>query len=126
MTIHKHIGIVFLIFLGYSTIIFISPVIGADFTFCPIKNLLDIDCPSCHLGKASAILFSGNLSDAMQFHSLVLPINFLVIIYCSMVIYSFIMRRSKPVSFLNRLLLNRKLLSISGSVLIINWIISLL
>jgi hypothetical protein len=125
MTVHKHLGIVFLILVGYFTIIFFTPKLSDSFTLCPIKNLSGIDCPSCHLGKASTLLFSGNLSKAMKSHSLVLPINFLVIIYCSMVIYSFIMKRSKPISFLDRSLSNRKLLSVSGSVLIINWIISL-
>jgi len=126
MTVQKHLWIVFLILVGYSTIIFVAPKLGAGFTICPIKNLSGIDCPSCHLGKASASLFSGNLSDAMKYHSLVLPINFLVIIYCSIVISSVIMKQSKLISFLDRSLSNRKLLSISGSVLIINWIISLL
>lgn len=125
MTVHKHLWIVFLILGGYSTVIFITPKLGDGYTLCPIKNLSSLDCPSCHLGKASALLFSGNQSESMKFHSLVIPINILVIIYCSMVISSFIMKKNKPISFLYRSLSNRKLLSLLGSVLIINWIISL-
>lgn len=126
MTIHKHIGIVFLIFLGYYTIIFISPVIGVGFTFCPIKNLTGVDCPSCHLGKASTLLFSGNLSNAMKIHALVLPINLLIIFYCAIVINSFLTKRKVLLSFFDRLLSNNKLISALGGVLIINWIISLI
>ncbi len=68
MIVKKHLWIVFLILVSYSTIIFISPLLGAGFTFCPIKNLTGLDCPSCGLGKASMLLFLGNIVDAMNTH----------------------------------------------------------
>lgn len=123
MQAHKHLGIVCLILSGYFTVIFFSPKIGANFTLCPIKNLSGIDCPSCHLGQASTLLFSGNLSNAIKSHSLVLPINFLTISYCLMIINGFILKRSNSISFLEKSLSNRKLLSVCGGLLIFNWLI---
>ena len=124
MTVHKHLGIVCLILGGYFTVIFMAPKLGTDFTLCPIKNLSGIDCPSCHLGKASTLLLSGNLSDAMKSHSLVLPINFLIFFYCALVFYSFIINRSELISFLDKSLSKRKLISVLGGVLMFNWIIT--
>jgi hypothetical protein len=44
--------------------------------FCLFREVSGIPCPGCGMGKASTMLFSGNISGSLLIHPLALPFAF--------------------------------------------------
>lgn len=66
-------GIIVLLIAGGFLVNFFWPLIsgsGNDMGFCPFRYITGIPCPGCGMGRATNLLFHGNLIDSLAMHPL--------------------------------------------------------
>lgn len=73
-------------------------------TICIFKNLTNIPCPGCGLGRATLALFNGNFIQSLHYHILGIPLTIFVIISFFLLLFDAIRGKDRFVSKINQLI----------------------
>lgn len=73
-------------------------------TICIFKNLTNIPCPGCGLGRATLALFNGNFIQSFHYHILGIPLTIFVIISFFLLLFDAIRGKDRFVSKINQLI----------------------
>ncbi len=74
----KYLGIIILLIAGYFFLFYFS--VGTNkHTLCLFKNITNIPCPACGSGRATILLFHGEIWKSLMLNPLAIVTNILIL-----------------------------------------------
>lgn len=121
----EKIGLIFVIVLGYSPLLFYQSTINIPLPKCFFKNIIGFSCPGCGMSRATLALLNGDIPLSFSYNILCIPFTTTIIISLSWLTVDIIRQQTTFFKFVKQDITN-KYKFLLFSLLIIDWTINII
>ena len=121
----EKIGLIFLIVLGYSPLLFYQSTINIPLPKCFFKNIIGFPCPGCGMGRATLALINGDIPLSFSYNILCIPFTLAIITSLTWLTVDIFRQQTTFFKFVTQDISN-KYKFLLFSLLIIDWTINII